>query len=95
MAVNRSGVAFQPGPRFGEVRELAGLTQADLGVRTGMGQSGVSRFERGHRAVRGKLAHAIARALKLTLDDAISQDVLTLVRITQEESDGSEPARSG
>jgi transcriptional regulator with XRE-family HTH domain len=84
-------VGFAPGPRFEEARETAGFTQTDFGITTGMGQSAVSKFERGTRTIRGKLARKIALALGYPgVPEAIQAEVLTVVRSNGSREKGSQ-----
>lgn len=60
------------GKRLAELREQAGLSQEDLGVRAGLHGMSISKIERG--VVQPKLAtvEALARALGLELADLLT-----------------------
>lgn len=54
-------------------RQYRGLTQTDLAVRAGLSQSYVTMIERGERTGSIEALHKIAAALKVDLDDLISE----------------------
>ncbi|MCR4819303.1 MAG: helix-turn-helix domain-containing protein [Fretibacterium sp.] len=49
-----------------ELRQKAGLTQAELAERVGIGMNTIARYERGEMAPSIQIAHSIANALHVT-----------------------------
>ncbi|MCE2502021.1 MAG: helix-turn-helix transcriptional regulator [Dehalococcoidia bacterium] len=59
------------GGRIRERREAAGLTQADLSSRAGIGRVTLTRIENGERSPRTETLTAIARTLGVEVEDLI------------------------
>jgi transcriptional regulator with XRE-family HTH domain len=60
------------GAAIAAARTRAGLSQEQLGELTGLGQTAVSRIESGHRRVESIELLAIARALRVDLDELLT-----------------------
>lgn len=60
--------------RIRELRELRGLSQADLGARVGLGKWDVSRLENGKTQLKLEMAQRIAEALDVTIAEVLALD---------------------
>ncbi len=61
------------GKRIKELREAAGMTQAELSQKSGISQEHISRLENGHHDINTKTADKIAAALGVTLADLVRE----------------------
>jgi len=59
------------GTRIAEVRKRQAMTQVQLAAKLGMGQSLLSRYERGTLRLHGALVMEIARALQVSTDEIL------------------------
>jgi transcriptional regulator with XRE-family HTH domain len=59
------------GERLREARRRAGLTQTELGRRTGLSQSMIGALERGERSTSREIAQALADVLGVALDSLV------------------------
>ena len=57
-----------------DARRLAGLSQAELGNRVGLDQSGISRIENGSRPVTVGMLKALAKALGVAPGDLLDDE---------------------
>lgn len=60
------------GPRIREIRESLGLTQIELAARSGIGQTVLSKYERGLREPPLSQLERIARGLGLPLEQFVA-----------------------
>lgn len=63
------------GARIAHLRALSDVTQAQLAAASKLGQSDLSRIERGAQALRFDQAYAIARVLGVSLDALVTGEV--------------------
>jgi transcriptional regulator with XRE-family HTH domain len=91
---------MHPGNRIREIRKAAGLTQAELGERTGFGQDSISNYENGRRPLRLNELRVLARELTCApadlLDDSDNPERLSGEerRLLQAFRDSSQDAKS-
>ena len=58
-----------------EARRHAGLSQAELGMRVGLDQSGISRIENGTRPLTVELLKAIANVLRIAPSELLVDEM--------------------
>ena len=59
------------GGRIADIRKAQAMTQVELAARLGMGQSLLSRYERGTLRLHGALVVDVARALQVSTDEVL------------------------
>ncbi len=59
------------GGRIADIRKRRAMTQVELAARLGMGQSLLSRYERGMLRLHGALVVDVARALQVSTDEVL------------------------
>jgi transcriptional regulator with XRE-family HTH domain len=59
------------GARIADIRKRQAMTQVELAARLGMGQSLLSRYERGTLRLHGALVVDVARALQVSTDELL------------------------
>lgn len=70
---NMLGNGVSPGEKVRAARERAGLSQEELGERTGLGQHGISRIETGRSKITLDKALKIARALGMATGEILEE----------------------
>jgi excisionase family DNA binding protein len=74
------------GQRLRVLREAAGLTQIQLGARSGLSNDAVSRLEAGRYAVSAETVRRLADALQVTPDQFVSHAPIGLTMLTTAEA---------
>lgn len=69
------------GERIRERRNAAGLSQAELGRRTGVSQQSVAQWEKGVNLPEGARLTTLANELGVTVDELLGQRDLTSARL--------------
>jgi transcriptional regulator with XRE-family HTH domain len=62
---------IEHGLRLAKIRKAAGLNQEELGIRIGVDQSVISRFEKGQRKMYDDILTELAQALEVTPNDIL------------------------